>query len=266
MGSSGSAPALHSGGDASERASLLTNEQFKREVAYKEALDRHISSMESRAAEAVMERDVQAEHVQMCLEQERDEIQNRRMRNQQNLLFLQHQMAQSEQRRKEQRKEDIACASAHDFPKFTEVPEGEKKDFTKGQQNRVRSELDEQVRVNSTLRNMAKQREQTLEMNQLNTNRQEMLMLRQAERAKKAYDREALATAWNSDIRMKNIWKAIESHNKVGLPPEEAGTLGDKPPSRGRSTKSAGRIMTGSSRRAPLGASRSLSQLCAGSQ
>ena len=33
--------------------------------------------------------------------------------------------------------------------------------------------------------------------------------------AKKAYDKEALATAWNADIRMKNIWKAIEAwlHN-----------------------------------------------------
>lgn len=265
MGSSGSAPALHSGGDVPERSSLLTNQQFKREVAYKEALDRHISSMESRAAETVLERDVQDEHHQMCLEQERDEIQNRRMRNEQNLLFLQHQMAQSEHKRKEQRKEDIACASAHDFPKFTEVPEEEKKDFNKGQQSRVRSELDEQVRVNNTLRNMAKQRERTLEMNQLDTNRQEMLMLRQAERAKRAYDREALATAWNSDIRMKNVWKAIDSHNKVGMPPSEV-RLGDQPPSRGGSTMSAGRIMTGSSRRAPLGASKSLSHLHAGSR
>lgn len=29
--------------------------------------------------------------------------------------------------------------------------------------------------------------------------------------AKKAFDRESLATAWNADIRMKNIWKAIDA-------------------------------------------------------
>ena len=33
--------------------------------------------------------------------------------------------------------------------------------------------------------------------------------------AKKAYDKEALATAWNADIRMKNIWKAIEARQQA---------------------------------------------------
>ena len=35
--------------------------------------------------------------------------------------------------------------------------------------------------------------------------------------AKKAFDRETLATAWNADIRMKNIWKAIETWREFGL-------------------------------------------------
>merc|ERR1719299_398576 len=85
-----------------------------------------------------------------------------------------------------------------------------------GQQARVRSDLDDQVRTNNTLRNLQKRRERSLEVDQLEANRMEMAMLREAERAKKAYDKEALATAWNSEIRMKNIWKAIENHNKVG--------------------------------------------------
>merc|ERR1712003_219330 len=108
----------------------------------------------------------------------------------------------------------------------------------------------------------AKQRERNLEINQLEANKHEMAMLRNAERAKKAYDREALATAWNSEIRMKNIWKAIESHNKVGSTsgkqqPQVLGLMddgGSVPPSRGGSCASAGRLMTGSSRRVPLGA------------
>merc|ERR1712217_610598 len=178
--------------------------------------DRHIGAMEARATEAVSERDAWNEHVNTCLEQERDEIQARRSRNQYNLHFLRHQMALGEHKRKEQRKDDIVAASAHDFPKFTEPVADEMKAFIEGQQARMRSDLDEQVRTNNTLRNLAKQRERNLEINQLEANKHEMAMLRNAERAKKSYDREALATAWNSEIRMKNIWKAIESHNKVG--------------------------------------------------
>merc|ERR1719440_2759186 len=126
------------------------------------------------------------------------------------------------------------------------------KEFVKGQQARMRQELDDQVRTNSTLRNLAKQRERQLETSQLDANRAEMRMLRDAERAKKAYDREALATAWNSEIRMKNIWKAIDNHNKVGHQASgnapQVLSVDQIPPSRGgSSTVSAGRIMTGAS-------------------
>merc|ERR1712176_1515203 len=172
------------------------------------------------------------------------------MRNRENQYFVQQQKLLNEEKRKEQRQEDIIAASAHDFPKFTEPAEADMKDFIAGQQSRMRADLDEQVRTNSTLRNLAKQRERAMEVNQLEANRSEMRMLRDAERAKKAYDREALATAWNSEIRMKNIWKAIDSHNKVGSTrPQVLGVDdGGLPPSRGASsTRSAGRIMTGSS-------------------
>merc|ERR1719190_312990 len=98
-----------------------------------------------------------------------------------NLAFLQHQMEIGEERRRETRKEDIISASAHDFPKFTEPVDEEKKDFLHGQQARMRADLDEQVRTNNTLKNLAKQRERALEVNQLEANRKEMGMLRNAE-------------------------------------------------------------------------------------
>jgi hypothetical protein len=167
--------------------------------------------------------------------------------------------------KKDQRKDEIIAASAHDFPKFTEPAAQELKDFQSGQQARMRADLDEQVRTNNTLRNLQKRRERAVEVDQLEANRMEMAMLREADRAKKAYDKEALATAWNSEIRMKNIWKAIDSHNKVGShassQPPQVLSLDGVPPSRGGSTVSAGRLMTGSSRKVPLGASSSLSRL-----
>eukprot|EP00927_Polykrikos_kofoidii_P076184 TRINITY_DN7297_c0_g1_i1.p1 TRINITY_DN7297_c0_g1~~TRINITY_DN7297_c0_g1_i1.p1 ORF type:complete len:545 (-),score=117.17 TRINITY_DN7297_c0_g1_i1:79-1713(-) len=258
---SSSAPSLQLG-TAAQRSHVLTGQQFKREVAFKEAMDRHIGEMESRASEAMLEKSAWSRHVNDCLTQERDDIIGKRVRMRENQHFVQQQKLLNEEKRKEQRQEDIIAASAHDFPKFTEPAEADMKDFIQGQQARLRSDLDEQVRTNATLKNLAKQRERTLEVNQLEANRAEMSMLRDAERAKKIYDKEALATAWNSEIRMKNIWKAIDNHNKVGSQQPQVMSTDGLPPSRGgESTRNAGRLMTGSSRRVPLGASRSLGKL-----
>eukprot|EP00929_Paragymnodinium_shiwhaense_P015276 TRINITY_DN123346_c0_g1_i1.p1 TRINITY_DN123346_c0_g1~~TRINITY_DN123346_c0_g1_i1.p1 ORF type:complete len:536 (+),score=159.60 TRINITY_DN123346_c0_g1_i1:174-1781(+) len=250
---------------AATRGHVLTGQQFKREVAFKEAMDRHIGEMESRAAEAMQEKAAWSRHVDDCLGQEREEITGKRSRQLENQHFVKQQKLLNEEKRKEQRQEDIIAASAHDFPKFTEPAESDMKAFIKGQQARMRQDLDEQVRTTMTLRNLAKQRDRSMEINQLQANRAEMAMLRDAERAKKSYDKEALATAWNSEIRMKNIWKAIDNHNKVGHSQSEANLLGDGlpsvPPSRGGSVRSAGRLMTGSSRRMPLGASMSMGRL-----
>merc|ERR1719326_2821467 len=207
-------------------------------------MDRHITEMENRASEAVAEKEAWHSHVNDCLCQERDEMQVKRSRAQQNMYFLRQQVQWREKQKKEQRKDDIVSASAHDFPKFTEPAENEMKEFVSGQQARMRADLDEQVRTNNTLRNLQKRRERTLEVDQLSANRMEMAMLREAERAKKTYDKEALATAWNSEIRMKNIWKAIDNHNKVGSQagsqPPQVLSMDQIPPSRGSSTVSAG--------------------------
>jgi len=260
MSGSSSAPSLAVNGTPGARTHVLTGQQFKREVAFKEAMDRHIGEMESRAGEAMKERQAWSRHVGDCLSQERDDIQVKRVRMRENQHFVQQQKLLNEEKRKEQRQEDIISSSAHDFPKFTEPAESDMKDFIHGQQARMRADLDEQVRTNSTLKNLSKQRERAMEVNQLEANRAEMRMLRDAERAKKSYDKEALATAWNSEIRMKNIWKAIDSHNKVGTEEpqvmEVASSRRSMPPSRGgESTRSAGRLMTGSSRKVPGGAS-----------
>lgn len=247
--------------DRMSRTPMLTSQQYKRELAYKEAMDRHISEMEARTTEAVKEKEAYHNHINDCLTQERDEMQVKRSRAQQNQYFLRQQVQWREMQKKDQRKDEIVAASAHDFPKFTEPAEAEMKEFMSGQAARMRADLDEQVRTNNTLRNLQKRRERSLEVDQLEANRMEMAMLREADRAKKAYDKEALATAWNSEIRMKNIWKAIENHNKVGSNASSHApqvlNVEQLPPSRSGSS----RVMTGSIRKVPLGASSSLSKL-----
>merc|ERR1719253_1830600 len=96
-----------------------------------------------------------------------------------------------------------------------------------------------------------------------------MSQLRNSERAKKAFESEALRSAWNSDVRLHNITKAIDSHGKSNsaaalrapTPAIHAPTLDALPNRGGTPIGSAGRLMTGSQRKIPMGASSSLSQL-----
>lgn len=240
--------------------SHLSASQVKQEQAYKEAMDRHITEMEIRASEAIQERKQWEAHIGRCLQQERQDIEKRRALCKENSDFLQQQMHWNEQKRCEARKTFVEGASAHDFPNFSEPPEADLKKVINTNQSKVRTELDQQVRTNNTLKNMARRKERELERSQLEANREEMQMLRGVELAKRHHEKEALSTAWNREIRMKNIWRAIENHQNATSQESQilfgeennAGSRGGSgPPSR---------LMTGSSRRTPLGASMNLAQ------
>lgn len=268
LASSASAPQL--GGGAPPQP---TNTALKQGFAYKEAMERHVKALEMRAAETVAEHDAWNSHVSECIVQEREEIMAKRCRAQENLQLLQSQMAQAEERKKTQRKADIEAASAHEFPIMAgQAREESKKEITSGMQQRLRADLDAQVRTNNTLRNLAKQRERAIEIDHLDNLRSEMTNLRSAERAKKAYEVEALRSAWNSDVRLHNISKAIDNHAKAkgshivaqrSPTPLVPASMEDALPFGGGVTPmgSAGRLMTGSQRRVPMGASNSLGQL-----
>jgi len=242
----------------------------KEELAYREAMDRHIGEMEQRAAMAVFEKQEWEGHIQNCLMQEKDDIRRRRDLCEANSDFIKKQMEWNSGKRQEGRKTFIECASAHDFPVFTEPPENELQEQMRNQQQRLKSDLDTQVRTNNTLRNLARQRERELEHNQLEANRQEMAMLRSLDKSKKDHQKEVLSMAWNRDIRMRNIWKAIDGHanapSKVSTGLAEMVQMdGSQPPatpslagSRSGSLPSLGRAMTGSQRRVPTGMSMSL--------
>lgn len=243
----------------------------KQEAAYREAMDRHINEMEMRAAQAVGERQEWEGHIKQCLVQEREDLNRRRALCSENQDFVKQQMNFNEAKRNQGRKTFIENASAHDFPVFTEPPENELREQMRNQQQRMRQDLDQQVRTNNTLRNIARQRERELEHNQLEANRQEMAMLRSLDNSKKQQQKEVLSSAWNRDIRMRNIWRAIDGHGNaasqqpggaiddMGLPPATAGSFAS---SRSASMSNLGqngqRIMTGSQRRTPMGAAMSL--------
>lgn len=238
----------------------LSASQVKQEQAYKEAMDRHITEMEIRASESIQERRQWESHISRCLQQERQDIEKRRALCKENSDFLQQQMHWNEQKRCEARKTFVEGASAHDFPNFSEPPEADLKKVIRTNQGKVRSELDQQVRTNNTLKNMARRKERELERSQLDANREEMQMLRGVELAKRQHEKESLSTAWNREIRMKNIWKAIEGHQNATS--QESQILFDEQEAMGRAPGSEppSRLMTGSSRRTPLGAATNLTE------
>jgi hypothetical protein len=257
---------LQGGGAASD---VSGGSVGKEEAAYREAMDRHISEMEQRAAMAVFEKKEWEGHIHNCLMQEKDDIGRRRALCEANSDFVKQQMAWNADKRKDGRKTFIENASAHDFPVFTEPPDNELQEQMRNQQQRLRSDLDTQVRTNNTLRNLARQRERELEHNQLEANRQEMAMLRSLDKSKKDHQKEVLSMAWNRDVRMRNIWKAIDGHvnsaaKQSGIDINQLGGDTGVPatPSlasgRSGSLPSLGRAMTGSQRRVPTGASMNL--------
>jgi len=230
----------------------------KQHYAYKEALDRHLTEMEIRASEAVKERQEWENHITRCLQQERDEFEKKRMLNMENADFLHQQMRWNEEARHDQRRHIVDCASAHDFPHFSEPPEAELRRVNRKQMDKFHNDLDHQVRTNECLRSLQRNSERELESSQLDANREEMRQIRNAERARKEADKETLTNSWNQEIRMKGIWKAIENHTNAAAHsvPLTLDAPGKDPRAMLRS--SSGSSVASRASRMPRGASQSL--------
>jgi hypothetical protein len=143
-------------------------------VAYRVALDRHISELEARAGEAIKEKQQMIEHSKQAAKRERGELARRKALNRENAMYLLQQMAWNESKRVEDRKGWIEGASAHDFPTFTEPPAAQLKELSKQYQQQIRNDLSQQVKTNNSLKAMAKQIERKLENSQLVNNREEL--------------------------------------------------------------------------------------------
>jgi len=187
----------------------------KQERAYQEALDRHISDMEGKAAEAIKEREQWESHLGRCIQQEREDMQHKRALSMQNQEFLRQQMEWNERRRGANRDTYLAAAGTHDFPKLSEIPGPEVKERTAMTKQALKHELDKQVSTNTAMKRMQKEREKALEARHLQQNQEEMVALQQLEHHKKELTKQALREAWGGATRIKNLERAIENHSGV---------------------------------------------------
>jgi hypothetical protein len=237
----------------------------RHEHAFQEAMDRHITEIESQAKEAVRDKEQWEGHLQRCLMQERQDMEWRRALAKENSELLQHQMAMNDKKRADGRQAYIEGASAHDFPNFTDPPAQELKDYTKTKQHQLRQELNDQVQANTQMKMQAHQRERNLECGQVEACKNEIAALRLEQKFKKDQEREQLTQHWDRDSRLKKIKKAIETHHTkpVPLPTDMRGAVvggtsgvSFDTPSMSSSGPPSARGMP--ARRTPLGAAGSL--------
>ena len=185
----------------------------RQELAYREALNRHLNLLEYRAGEAIKGRQDWESHIYSGLEQEADEFRNRRKLSGEVAKFVSQQILWNEAKKSEERHFAIAAASSHDFPAFSEPPESVL--TVKQKQKMMRGALDTQVRMNAALKDLAKEKERQIEEAQRAANLKELESIKSREEKKRLDEKRQLAESWNREVKIKHIWKAIEDHATV---------------------------------------------------
>jgi len=177
------------------------------------AMDRHIKSLESDAKDSVQDGHTWKRTVQGGHDQERMEKINKYELEKQNQRELREQIERNKARRAETRKEYIENASAHAFPLFGEtfISAEEVDQYYKDQKRQFREDLDAQMVVSKTLRNLEEKKfsDQTLATNSKNV----MVMHkdRGLERDRLMKQGQDLVQSWQRDIKLKTIKEAIRT-------------------------------------------------------
>jgi len=187
----------------------------RQELAYREALKRHLSLLEYRAGEAIRGRQDWESHIYTGLEQEASEFKNRKKVSGECAKFVNQQILWNEAKRTEDRRAAVAAASAHAFPGFSEPPESDIAVLVKTKQEKMREALDLQIQTNNALRDLAREKEKQLDESQRVANMRDMQTTQERERQRREEEKRQLAESWNREVKIKHIWKAIEDHATV---------------------------------------------------
>jgi vacuolar-type H+-ATPase subunit I/STV1 len=190
----------------------------KQELAYRDALDRHIGLMEMKASEAIKDRCLWESHIHNSLLQQKEEIDSKRKELKKNSNFILEQMNLGESKKSANRKNIIEIASSHDFPKFSEPPSAELEVLKKVNNRKLSDELKAQIDTNNALKELAKIKESQLDQLDMEATREAITNMRTVEIIRRQKEKEELANSWNRQVRIKNIWKNIEQH---GIQPEQ---------------------------------------------
>lgn len=185
----------------------------QQEHVQKEAWARHVAALELEAKQTVVDNGFYGRTIQGGLQEEKNEARRARDLARQNQESLMNQMENNKSQRADKRREFIENASSHSFPLFTEtfISETEVEEYRKKQKEKWRLELNQQARVNQTLRNVEIKAKNDFEVEQQSLNLKSMGSNRDKEANRKLALGKELKSAWERDIRLKGIQQAIKS-------------------------------------------------------
>merc|ERR1712217_21590 len=178
-----------------------------------EAWARHVAALELEAKQTVVDNNFYGRTIQGGLQEEKNEARRARDLAKQNQEALMNQIENNKQMRAEKRREFIEDASSHSFPLFTEtfISLDEVEEYRKKQKEKWREELNQQARVNNTLRNVEERAKHDHALEMQAKNLADMGKNRGKEFEEKMRKGIELKAAWDRDIRLKGIQKAIIS-------------------------------------------------------
>lgn len=265
----------------------VASEEIPRHLAHVEALTRHIGQMEADAAKAISEKHLWEGHLERCNALENKDLEWRRAIAKEHAEQLKLQISQDEARRA-QSKEDFATKmTMHDFPCFREAADPDVRNYLHERRANLKQDLDQQVLSRIQMQQVQKERDRQLDLNNIEASQFEVQKIKKEELARRDQERAILAQAWDQDLRLKSVKKAIDEHHRTpgskaalsnlvsnlsgspngGVTPlalptpklEMPAPRLDTPGAQSDRSSLASSRMSGSARRMPIGAAASLS-------
>jgi hypothetical protein len=204
---------------------LSDADEVGRGMAQMEALSRHISKMEADAAQVIAERNMWEGHLQRCNDMEGQRYDWRKAMAREHQEELKKQMRVDEERRVREKDDFSTKHGMHEFPSFKEPGGADVRAYMHERRNNLKEDLDAQVAVKQRVKQMARQRELELELVNIQAGQVDIERLNKERIARKEADKAALQQAWNQDVRLKTVRKAIEDHHKTPAPRMELNGL-----------------------------------------
>jgi len=192
-----------------------------RDWAQMEALNRHLTQMEEDAEKAMREKDQWEGHLKRCTELEQKDQEWRKTLAKDYAEQLKLQMRQAEEKRAMGREQYVTHASMHEFPSFREPADADIREYVHERRAHLKEDLDQQCEARRRVKQMTKQAERHLEMTNIEVGQAEMARLQKERVMKKEAERAALSQAWEHDVRLKTVRRAIEDHHKTPGPKAE---------------------------------------------
>jgi len=247
--------------DADATSTCTTSECSAKARVRQDHLERHLEDVQADAEEAMAKHTREGHFRKECENFEGALANSRRAFYADHKEELRRQMQQKEEKRQEGRQNAIAQSSQHDFPSFREdPPTSDVREYMHERKHFLREDLDEQVSLKRSQKDVANQKDKTLTAREVECNKLEVQRQKDEQAAKKERERSILAEAWDRSIRLKLVEKAIAVHHMTSArkeTPNFTAALRSIP----ALALPQQRLHTGSSlssRRAPLGAAASL--------